>query len=153
MGLLTSYAAPLLAFRRSSILTSLLLPSTAICSASVLLGVLFTSFLFDSTVLFGTRGPVSPEIIGFVEAYYLTWWDGAMAVKMFLHVVVRRPLNSRASPAEQPIPVCKLTTPSQLLIAYVAVVGKFARYTDTTFFFSGASLRKSRHPTASTAAS
>ncbi|KAK4700168.1 hypothetical protein P7C70_g6083, partial [Phenoliferia sp. Uapishka_3] len=91
-----------------------MLTSVAICSTSILLGVLFTSLLFDSAVLFGSKGPISPEIIGFVESYYLTWWDGAMAVKMFLHVV--------------------------LLIDYVAVVSKFARYTDTTFFFSGGSL-------------
>ena len=70
-------------------LSSPVLPcSVAICSTSILLGVLFTSLLFDSAVLFGSQGAISPEIIGFVESYYLTWWDGAMAVKMFLHVVV-----------------------------------------------------------------
>ncbi|KAL8286234.1 hypothetical protein RQP46_004722 [Phenoliferia psychrophenolica] len=93
---------------------SSILTSVAICSTSILLGVLFTSLLFDSAVLFGSQGPVTAETLAFVEAYYLTWWDGAMAVKMFLHVV--------------------------LLLDFVAVVGKFARYTETTYLYSGASL-------------
>ncbi|KAM0755812.1 hypothetical protein T439DRAFT_320520 [Meredithblackwellia eburnea MCA 4105] len=91
-----------------------ILTPVAICTSSVLLGVLFTSLLFDSAILFGTKGPVTPEVIGFIENYYLTWWDGAMAVKMFLHVVV--------------------------LVTYAATILKFARYTESSYYFSGGSL-------------
>lgn len=47
------------------------------------------SLLWDSTVLYGLTAPISEETIEAVENYYLTWWNGGMAVKMFMHIVVR----------------------------------------------------------------
>lgn len=46
------------------------------------------SLLWDSNVLFGLKEPISKATIEAIEAYYLTWWNGPMAVKMFLHVMV-----------------------------------------------------------------
>ncbi|KAI5480055.1 hypothetical protein MNV49_002020 [Pseudohyphozyma bogoriensis] len=88
--------------------------SIAISTASFIIGILFTSLLWDGAILFGTKGPVTPEVIGYIEAYYFTWWDGAMAVKMTMHVV--------------------------LFICFVSISFRFAKYTDNSFFFSGVSL-------------
>ncbi|SCZ90355.1 BZ3500_MvSof-1268-A1-R1_Chr1-3g01936 [Microbotryum saponariae] len=85
----------------------------SIVSASFLLGVLFTTIVWDSSLLFGkqilTEGTVSA-----VEHYYLTWWNAEMTVKVILHVVVS--------------------------ILFMSLVGKFARKSETAYYFSGASL-------------
>ena len=59
-------------------------------TSSFILGILFTSLLWDGTVLF-PKEQVTAATIEAVEAYYLTWWNGAMTVKVFLHVVVSCP--------------------------------------------------------------
>jgi len=82
-------------------------PRSALVSSSFLLGNLFTGYallalhtltqcshcfslrlLWDSNVLFGLKEPISRATIEAIESYYLTWWNGPMAVKMFLHVMV-----------------------------------------------------------------
>jgi len=55
------------------------------------------SLLWDATVLYGLTAPITEQQIENVESYYLTWWNGGMAVKMFMHVVVRHPLCSPKS--------------------------------------------------------
>ncbi|GAA5876076.1 hypothetical protein JCM16303_007013 [Sporobolomyces ruberrimus] len=90
------------------------LTSSALVSSSFLLGNLFTGLLWDSNVLFGLKEPISKATIEAIEAYYLTWWNGPMAVKMFLHVM--------------------------MLVLFLSIVAKFARYTDTAYYFSGGSI-------------
>lgn len=46
------------------------------------------SLLWDATVLYGLTAPINEQMIEAVENYYLTWWNGGMAIKMFLHIVV-----------------------------------------------------------------
>ncbi|GAA5896975.1 uncharacterized protein JCM6883_007072 [Sporobolomyces salmoneus] len=90
------------------------LTSSALVSSSFLLGNLFTGILWDSSVLFGLKEPISRRTIEAIESYYLTWWNGPMAVKMFLHVM--------------------------MLVLFLSIVAKFARYTDTAYYFSGGSI-------------
>ncbi|GAA5997349.1 uncharacterized protein JCM10292_000195 [Rhodotorula paludigena] len=90
------------------------LTSAAIVSSSFLLGTLFTSLLWDSTVLYGLQGLPSEGAIEAVENYYLTWWNGGMAVKMFMHIV--------------------------MLVLLLSLVAKWARKSETAFYFTGASL-------------
>ncbi|CEQ38738.1 SPOSA6832_00195 [Sporobolomyces salmonicolor] len=90
------------------------LTSTALVSSSFLIGTLFTSLLWDGTVLYGLKEPISKATIDAVESYYLTWWNGPMAVKMFLHFV--------------------------MLLLFLSLVAKFARHSETAFYFSGGSL-------------
>jgi len=64
-----------------------------VCS-SFILGVLFTSMLWNATVLFPSA-QITEATLEAVEAYYLTWWNGATTVKVFLHLIVsRRPPDS-----------------------------------------------------------
>ena len=51
--------------------------------------LLSRSLLWDATVLYGLTEPITESTIEAVENYYLTWWNGGMAVKMFMHIVVR----------------------------------------------------------------
>ncbi|GAA5947075.1 hypothetical protein JCM3765_002141 [Sporobolomyces pararoseus] len=90
------------------------LTSSALVSSSFLLGNLFTGILWDSSVLFGLKEPISKTTIEAIEAYYLTWWNGPMAVKMFLHIM--------------------------MLVLFLSIVAKFARYTETAYWFSGGSI-------------
>ncbi|BGP12520.1 hypothetical protein JCM10213v2_000437 [Rhodosporidiobolus nylandii] len=90
-----------------------LLPYTQVTS-SFLIGVLFTSLLWDSTVLYGLKEPISKFQIEAVETYYLSWWNGAMAVKIFLHVV--------------------------MLVLFLSLVAKWARRSETAYYFTGASI-------------
>lgn len=65
-----------------------LLPySAALVSSAFIVGVLFTSLLWDATILFPSER-VTEATLESIEAYYLTWWNGAMTVKVFLHLVV-----------------------------------------------------------------
>ncbi|KAK4055254.1 hypothetical protein OIV83_000536 [Microbotryomycetes sp. JL201] len=89
------------------------LNSASIVCSSFLLGVLFTSLLWDATVLF-PRQVVDEHVLEVVELYYLTWWNAARTVKVFLHIIVA--------------------------VLFVSVIAKVARKTDTSFYFSGASL-------------
>ncbi|GAA5944376.1 hypothetical protein JCM3775_002902 [Rhodotorula graminis] len=88
--------------------------SSAIVSSAFLLGILFTSLLWDATVLYGLTAPITEQQIENVESYYLTWWNGGMAVKMFMHVV--------------------------MLVLFLSLVAKWARHTETAFYFTGASI-------------
>ncbi|GAA5951350.1 hypothetical protein JCM10213_007636 [Rhodosporidiobolus nylandii] len=88
-------------------------PSRPVTS-SFLIGVLFTSLLWDSTVLYGLKEPISKFQIEAVETYYLSWWNGAMAVKIFLHVV--------------------------MLVLFLSLVAKWARRSETAYYFTGASI-------------
>ncbi|GAA5842997.1 hypothetical protein JCM11251_007308 [Rhodosporidiobolus azoricus] len=88
--------------------------AAAIVCASFLIGVLFTSLIYDATLLYGLTAPVTEQAIEAVEAYYLTWWNGAMAVKIFLHVV--------------------------MLVLFLSLVAKWARKSDTAYYFTGASI-------------
>ncbi len=90
-----------------------LLTSTSISTTAFLLGCLFTSALWDSTLLY-SKEPLSDAALQAIELYYLTWWNGAVAVKTFLHFV--------------------------FLADFTSLVVKFAKYTDSSYFFSGASL-------------
>ncbi|KAM0793413.1 hypothetical protein ACM66B_000864 [Microbotryomycetes sp. NB124-2] len=90
-----------------------LLTSASIVCSSFLMGVLFTSLLWDATVLF-PRQQVDEHVLEVVELYYLTWWNAARTVKVFLHIIVT--------------------------VLFVSIIAKFARKTDTSFYFSGASL-------------
>ncbi|GAA6062403.1 hypothetical protein JCM10212_006189 [Sporobolomyces blumeae] len=90
------------------------LTSSALVSASFLLGVLFTGLLWDASVLYGLKEPISKATIEAVEGYYLTWWNGPLAVKMFLHVM--------------------------MVVLFLSIVAKFARYTETAYYFSGGSI-------------
>ncbi|GAA6032055.1 hypothetical protein JCM8097_003407 [Rhodosporidiobolus ruineniae] len=90
------------------------LTAAAVVSASFLVGVLFTSLLWDATILYGLTEPITHAQIEAVESYYLTWWNGAMAVKIFLHVVA--------------------------LVLMLSLVAKWARKSDTAFYFTGASI-------------
>lgn len=58
-------------------------------SSSFILGVLFTSMLWDATILFPSE-KITEATLEAVEAYYLTWWNGATTVKVFLHLIVSR---------------------------------------------------------------
>lgn len=49
-------------------------------------------------MLYGLTAPITEQQIEGVESYYLTWWNGGMAVKMVMHVVVRS-LTQFALPA------------------------------------------------------
>ncbi|KAG0662960.1 hypothetical protein C6P46_003048 [Rhodotorula mucilaginosa] len=91
------------------------LTSAAIVSSAFLLGTLFTSLLWDATVLYGLTEPITETTIEAVENYYLTWWNGGMAVKMFMHIVVRPPTPPSASEV-------------------------WARRTESAFYFTGASI-------------
>ncbi|GAA5892039.1 hypothetical protein JCM6882_005672 [Rhodosporidiobolus microsporus] len=86
----------------------------AIVCSSFLIGVLFTSLLWDATLLYGLTAPITEQAVEAVEAYYLTWWNGAMAVKIFLHVV--------------------------MAILFLSLVAKWARKSDTAYYFTGASI-------------
>ncbi|TNY23211.1 Shr3 amino acid permease chaperone [Rhodotorula diobovata] len=88
--------------------------SSAIVSASFLLGILFTSLLWDATVLYGLTAPITEQQIEGVESYYLTWWNGGMAVKMVMHVV--------------------------MVVLFLSLVAKWARHSETAFYFTGASI-------------
>ncbi|GAA5851801.1 hypothetical protein JCM5353_006880 [Sporobolomyces roseus] len=100
------------------------LTSSALVSSSFLLGNLFTGLLWDCNVLFGLTEPISHATIEAIESYYLTWWNGPMAVKMFLHVMVTLKFgNDRCSYSSSP-----------------RIVAKFARYTETAYYFSGGSI-------------
>ncbi|GAA5854549.1 hypothetical protein JCM8547_004880 [Rhodosporidiobolus lusitaniae] len=90
------------------------LTASALVSSCFLIGVLFTSLLWDSTVLYGLTAPISHAQIEAVELYYLTWWNGAMAVKIFLHVV--------------------------MLVLFLSLVAKWARKSETAYYFTGASI-------------
>ncbi|GAA5969077.1 hypothetical protein JCM11641_007460 [Rhodosporidiobolus odoratus] len=90
------------------------LTSTAIVTSSFLIGVLFTSLLWDSTVLYGLTEPISHAQIEAVEAYYLTWWNGALTVKAFLHAV--------------------------MAVLMLSLVAKWARKSETAYYFTGASI-------------
>jgi hypothetical protein len=122
-------------------LTSLALTSTAIVSASFLLGVLFTSVLWDGSILYASS-PVTEATVEAVENYYLTWWNGAMTVKAFLHIVVSpsvSPRTGRVGSGCRPTPLL-----GQVFALFMSLVAKFARYTETAYYFSGASLGASR---------
>ncbi|GAA6008394.1 hypothetical protein JCM10207_000111 [Rhodosporidiobolus poonsookiae] len=90
------------------------LTSAAIVTSSFLIGVLFTSLLFDATVLYGLTAPPTAAAIEAVEEYYLTWWNGAMAVKIFLHVV--------------------------MFVLLISLVFKWARKSETAYYFTGGSI-------------
>ncbi|BGP28741.1 hypothetical protein JCM10296v2_000477 [Rhodotorula toruloides] len=91
------------------------LTSAALVSSSFLLGTLFTSLLWDSTVLYGLTAPISEETIEAVENYYLTWWNGGMAVKSFMHIV--------------------------MVVLFLSLIAKWARKgSETAYYFSGASI-------------
>ncbi|GAA5971725.1 hypothetical protein JCM8115_004220 [Rhodotorula mucilaginosa] len=90
------------------------LTSAAIVSSAFLLGTLFTSLLWDATVLYGLTEPITETTIEAVENYYLTWWNGGMAVKMFMHIV--------------------------MLVLFFCLVAKWARRTESAFYFTGASI-------------
>ncbi|GAA5981313.1 hypothetical protein JCM10908_004064 [Rhodotorula pacifica] len=90
------------------------LTSAAIVSSAFLLGTLFTSLLWDSTVLYGLTAPITESTIEAVENYYLTWWNGGMAVKMFMHIV--------------------------MLVLFFSLVAKWARRSESAFYFTGASI-------------
>ncbi|GAA5883993.1 hypothetical protein JCM3774_004572 [Rhodotorula dairenensis] len=90
------------------------LTAAAIVSSAFLLGTLFTSLLWDATVLYGLTEPVTESTIEAVENYYLTWWNGGMAVKMFMHIV--------------------------MLVLFFCLVAKWARRTESAFYFTGASI-------------
>ncbi|GAA6055993.1 hypothetical protein JCM3770_002132 [Rhodotorula araucariae] len=90
------------------------LTSSAIVCSSFLIGILFTSLLWDATVLYGLTAPLSEQTVEFVENYYLTWWNGGLAVKMFMHIV--------------------------MLVLFLSLVAKWARRSETAFYFTGASI-------------
>lgn len=53
--------------------------------------------LWDATILFPSE-KITEATLEAVEAYYLTWWNGATTVKVFLHLIVsRRPPPSPPS--------------------------------------------------------
>jgi hypothetical protein len=64
---------------------------------SLIRGHVCRSLLWDATVLYGLTEPITETTIEAVENYYLTWWNGGMAVKMFMHIVVRPPTPPSAS--------------------------------------------------------
>ncbi|KAL7340888.1 Proteophosphoglycan ppg4, partial [Rhodotorula toruloides] len=71
--------------------------------------------LWDSTVLYGLTAPISEETIEAVENYYLTWWNGGMAVKSFMHIV--------------------------MVVLFLSLIAKWARKgSETAYYFSGASI-------------
>ncbi|KAK4057622.1 hypothetical protein OIO90_001269 [Microbotryomycetes sp. JL221] len=84
-----------------------LLTSASIVCSSFLLGILFTSLLWDATVLFPSQ-QVNEQVLEAVELYYLTWWNAARTVKV--------------------------------AVLFLSIIAKFARKSDTSFYFSGASL-------------
>ncbi|POY71167.1 hypothetical protein BMF94_5477 [Rhodotorula taiwanensis] len=90
------------------------LTAAATVSAAFLVGTLFTSLLWDATVLYGLTEPINERMIEAVENYYLTWWNGGMAVKMFMHIV--------------------------MIVLFLSLVAKWARRSETAFYFSGASI-------------
>lgn len=86
---------------------------------------------------------VTEATIEAVENYYLTWWNGPLTVKVFLHVVVSTDGLASETGERRLLKGCALTglrSSTQVFILFMSLVCKFARKSETAYYFSGASL-------------